>query len=272
MATWWMPTCGKPPSSSGASEPPEGVFEWIVSREQIRKILRSWAFSVEPPIGIEPMTYALRAGSRALLAGANLMPASGSQVAAGGDRWLLTAVRGHLGDTPLMRRPGARWSSATAQPSVFRAYVPSMRRASGGYDRLVARRPSDDWRCKVEEQAAMLAQGSLSPDEAYASHLWPESLLVSTDAALAAFEDELHALVSPSDDDILSVVMRVVLVLNKINEQQGRAGQMGYETGEREELCDYIDASFGEAGIDVEALAARHGIGRWEITDAWRRW
>ena len=26
----------------------------------MRKILRSWAFSVEPPIGIEPMTYALR--------------------------------------------------------------------------------------------------------------------------------------------------------------------------------------------------------------------
>jgi hypothetical protein len=28
----------------------------------VRKTLRSWAFSVEPPIGIEPMTYALREG------------------------------------------------------------------------------------------------------------------------------------------------------------------------------------------------------------------
>jgi hypothetical protein len=46
------------------------------------------------------MTYALRACSRALLAGSNPAPASGSQVAAGGDRWLLMAVRGHLGDTP----------------------------------------------------------------------------------------------------------------------------------------------------------------------------
>jgi len=55
---------------------------------------------VEPPIGIEPMTYALRAGSRALLAGSNLVPASGSQVAAVGDCWLLTVVRGHLGDMP----------------------------------------------------------------------------------------------------------------------------------------------------------------------------
>ena len=51
-----------------------------------------------------PMTYALRAGSRALLAGSNLVPASGSQVAAGGDCWLLTAVRGHFGDTPGARQ------------------------------------------------------------------------------------------------------------------------------------------------------------------------
>ena len=53
----------------------------------------------EPPIGIEPMTYALRECSRALLAGSKAAPASCSQVAAGGDRWLLMAVRGHLGGT-----------------------------------------------------------------------------------------------------------------------------------------------------------------------------
>jgi hypothetical protein len=31
-----------------------------VRRGQVRKSLRKWAFCVEPPIGIEPMTYALR--------------------------------------------------------------------------------------------------------------------------------------------------------------------------------------------------------------------
>jgi hypothetical protein len=45
------------------------------------------------------MAYALRTGSRALLARSNLGPASGSQVAVGGNRWLLTVVRGHVGDT-----------------------------------------------------------------------------------------------------------------------------------------------------------------------------
>jgi len=43
-----------------------------------------------------------------------------------------------------------------------------------------------------------------------------------------------------------------------------RAAEGSYETGEREELCDYndyIDASLTESGIDVEALAARLGTG-----------
>jgi hypothetical protein len=31
----------------------------------MRKIHSSWAFVVEPPIGIEPMTYALRGGLQA---------------------------------------------------------------------------------------------------------------------------------------------------------------------------------------------------------------
>lgn len=140
------------------------------------------------------------------------------------------------------------------------------------YHRLVVTRPSDKWQREVEEQAAEIAKGTLSPDRAYASVLWPESLRVSTDAALAAFENELHALVSPSDAEVFGVVQRLVLALNEITKQHERAGKIGYETGEREELCDYVDASLEEAGIDVKALAARHGLSQYQITDRWRRW
>jgi len=56
-------------------------------------------------------SYALRGCSRALLAGSKPALASCWQVAAGGDRWLLMAVRGHLGDTagahPQCVGPGA---------------------------------------------------------------------------------------------------------------------------------------------------------------------
>jgi hypothetical protein len=44
-------------------------------------------------------SYALRECHDALLAGSEPALASCSQVAAGGDRWLLMAVRGHLGGT-----------------------------------------------------------------------------------------------------------------------------------------------------------------------------
>lgn len=133
----------------------------------------------------------------------------------------------------------------------------------------MARRPSDAWRRRVEEEAAQLAQGALTPDQVGASKLWPESLLTSTDAALTAFEDNLRTFTSPSDEDVFDTVKRLVLALNQINAQHGGAG---YETDEREELCDYIDASLSESGINVEALAARKNIGRWEIADTWRNW
>ena len=141
-----------------------------------------------------------------------------------------------------------------------------------GYARLMARRPNDEWQRQVDEQAVALAEGSLAPDRAYASRLWPESLRGGTNAALATFEHELRTLKSPSDEDVLDVVKRLVLVLNEISRQHFSAGLMGYETDEREQLCDYIDESLEEVGIGVEALAARQGIGRWEITDRWREW
>ena len=77
-----------------------------------------------------------------------------------------------------------------------------------------------------------------------AAKLWPESLLYSTDAALTRFEDNLCMLTSPSDEDVFDVVKCLILALNQINAQHGGAG---YETGEREELCDYIDASLSES-------------------------
>ena len=132
----------------------------------------------------------------------------------------------------------------------------------------MARRPSDALRRRVEE-AAQLTQGVLTPDQMCTAKLWPESLLNSTDAALTRFEDNLRTHTSPPDEDVLDTVECLILTLNQINAQHGGAG---YETDEREELCDYIDASLSESGIDVEALAARSNIGRWEITDTWRQW
>ncbi len=141
-------------------------------------------------------------------------------------------------------------------------------RSLSNYARRVARRPGDEWRRRVDEQAAELARGSLSPADAYAARLWPESLRVGTDAALPGLSMSSARL----DADLLDVVQRLVLALNAINEQQERAGLIGVETGEREELCDYINASLEESGVDLVALEARNGIDRGEIAGRWRDW
>jgi hypothetical protein len=109
-------------------------------------------------------------------------------------------------------------------------------------------------------------------DDVNAAVVWPEPLRSGTDTVLAAFEEQLRALASLSDEDVLRAVRRVVLALNEVNDRQSRTGSFGYETAEREELCEYIDASLEESGIDVRALETRHGIDRGEIAGKWRRW
>lgn len=133
----------------------------------------------------------------------------------------------------------------------------------------MAQRPTVRWREKVQNEATQLADGSLAEQDAYASALWPESLIVSTEAALASFEAELALLRVPTDVDAFDSVRRVVVRLNQINRDHDGAG---YETDEREALAAYIDAVLTEAGIDVAALAARRGLSRSEITDEWREW
>lgn len=128
-------------------------------------------------------------------------------------------------------------------------------------------RPSAAWRRNVERQTAAVAAGTLDEEEAYAVRLWPGDFIAAVDTALEEHEAEARALRAPSDGDVFAAVRRVVLALNAINEEHGRI-----ETGEREELCDYIDNVLTSAGIDTAALAARRGIDRAELTDSWRDW
>lgn len=133
-------------------------------------------------------------------------------------------------------------------------------------------RPTDRWRAEVKDDAAQIAAGSLSPDEAWAARLWSNYLLAHTDTVLDGFNAAVHNLRDPSDEEIMATVKEVVLRLNQVNADLRRRHETPYETGEREELCDYIDNTLKEAGIDMDALTARLEIGRYEFTDEWRDW
>ncbi len=131
-------------------------------------------------------------------------------------------------------------------------------------------RPPDHWRAWIVKTAREVEAGTLDPGCADAD-LYPESLLRATDAALQAFEDEVRTLREPSDKAVFETVERVVLALNAID-GDGQHGGAGFCTEEREQLCEYIDRTLSEHGVDVAALAARRGIDRAEITDRWRDW
>jgi hypothetical protein len=59
---------------------------------------------------------------------------------------------------------------------------------------------------RVPGALAKVAGLVLSADEASAAVVWPEPPRSGTDSALAAFEDELRALASSSDHDVLGTV------------------------------------------------------------------
>jgi hypothetical protein len=106
------------------------------------------------------------------------------------------------------------------------------------------------------------------------THTWREdswrsaSLLARIDGTLQAFETDLAALDDPSDEQVFAVIEGVVVALNTHHIDD----DADFDTIDREELCEYIDETLTEAGIDVEALAERRGIDPAAITDRWRDW
>ncbi|TDB82204.1 hypothetical protein E1264_31690 [Actinomadura sp. KC216] len=130
-------------------------------------------------------------------------------------------------------------------------------------------RPTENWRQYVAQEARQVASGELDAECASAQELYPEAMLVRTDEVLQPFEREIAALTDPADDEIFAAIERVVLALNKVNDDYDGAV---YETDEREQLCEYIERSLAEAGIDIDAFAGRHSLTRHQITDKWRDW
>jgi hypothetical protein len=135
-------------------------------------------------------------------------------------------------------------------------------------------RPTSIWRGNVAREASELAAGTLDPDDAYATQLWPEAMCAETDKVLDGFEADTAGLVShrwqpATDSEVFEVIERTVKALNAINL---RYDEDAYATGEREQLCAYIEDVLDDAGIDVDAFAGRHRMTRHEITDEWRNW
>jgi hypothetical protein len=133
----------------------------------------------------------------------------------------------------------------------------------------MAERPTTSWRHGIAEEADGLAADTLDPECVCTAGLFPQELLRATDEVRHNFESELPGMGEASDEKVFAVVERVVLALNAVDEAHDGAA---FETDEREELCDYIDQSLTEHGVNVAARTARHGLVRYQLTDKWRKW
>ncbi|WP_212994357.1 hypothetical protein [Actinoplanes auranticolor] len=135
-------------------------------------------------------------------------------------------------------------------------------------------RPTAWWRENVAAEVAELAAGTLDPNEAFAAKLFPTEMLTDTEEVFDRFEADVVGLVDhrwepATDEEIFDVIERTVKSLNVVNARYDGAA---YKTGEREQLCAYIERVLDSAAIDVDAFAGRHGMTRHEITDEWREW
>ena len=128
-------------------------------------------------------------------------------------------------------------------------------------------RPTVGWQNNVATQEAAVTAGTLARKDAWAAELWPAGFITAVDTVLAAYERDVAAAGPASDEAVWAAVETVVVGLNTADEPFG-----AIETGEREQLAEYVDAVLTAAGIDVAALTARRGHDRSELTDDWRDW
>lgn len=135
------------------------------------------------------------------------------------------------------------------------------------YSAGMIERPTVGWQRRVTEDESAVAAGTLAPADAFAIQLWPPAFIAAVDGVLAAYERDVAALDTASDEAIWASVETVVVGLNTADEPFG-----AIETGEREQLAEYVDAVLTQAGVDVAALTARRGRDRSELTDEWRDW
>jgi len=136
---------------------------------------------------------------------------------------------------------------------------------------MSVKRASEAWRDAKAEERRRLAVGEITPAQCYMEQLFPDAFIDRTDALLSGFAAQIAGTATDASayPRIMAQIESLVLALNQVNIDFNGAV---IETGEREDLCAYIDAVLVEHGIDLDALAAAHGCTADELTDQWREW
>ncbi|KMJ55972.1 hypothetical protein AB685_24450 [Bacillus sp. LL01] len=110
----------------------------------------------------------------------------------------------------------------------------------------ITKKPTLEWKQRLEE------------DEDYEEFYSHESI-AATNQTLDSYINDLKGLPSsPTQDEIIQCVKRVVLKLNDVNEEYDDF----IETEEREELYEFIDGAARTVGLEEDG----------DCTEEWREW
>jgi len=132
-------------------------------------------------------------------------------------------------------------------------------------------RPTTRWRAARRKEAEEIAAGRKAREQCYLDQLYPDAFLDPTEAVLDGYAAAIAGLPATPEayPAIMDQIGAATIALNEINE---RGDESWIETGEREALCAYIEEVVVRRGVDIDALARTHGLGRHELTDTWRDW
>ena len=125
------------------------------------------------------------------------------------------------------------------------------------------------WRDEKADEKRRLEAGEIDASECCIEELFPDSFIDETEPLLRSFVECLSTVGESDYIAVSSAVESLVMALNRINEKFGHAV---IETGEREQLCQFIEDVIDESAVDLDDFAKHCGCDKSDITDRWRNW
>ena len=128
---------------------------------------------------------------------------------------------------------------------------------------------TETWREDKAEEKRQFEAGEISEGELCLDQLFPDQFIADTEPLLLEFVSAIAKTDALNYESVMNSIKSLVEKLNEINDRFD--GEV-IETGEREQLCQYIEDVISESAIDLDQYAKNRECDKSEITDLWREW
>jgi hypothetical protein len=125
------------------------------------------------------------------------------------------------------------------------------------------------WRDEKINEKRQFEAGEIDASECCMAELFPDEFINETEPLLQSLADRISDIDELDYPAVSDAIKTLVMALNQINE---KFDQAVIETGEREQLCQFIEDVIEESAVDLGKYAVNFGCDSSEITDTWRDW